>query len=116
MLKIRREQWEVLDRENLIGEIHRAVAKSSPHLIGKAGSDETRARVERAVGAAQGFGLRGYREIAAFVFVSFEIGERFHEQATIRSVLTNAAIPAERRMTMLKSLTSERDWAEAANT
>lgn len=114
MLKIRQEQVDELVGDSLVDDVIEAMQEDFPQYVDGIPGPELRQRIVVNAEAARRFGFTAFDDILAFVYLGFEIGPRFHLQQRINEVLTNPAIPLNRRFDALDRLTTESDWREAA--
>jgi hypothetical protein len=116
MLVIRQEQLDVFELEGLrdCAEFVTAfVRKEVPEAIAQLSPSTLESRVLQGIRNAQEYELESYADVATFVTFLFTTGPEFYKTPFFQSVLTDADLKPEERMTALVELATELDWMEA---
>ena len=117
MIRIERDQLDQMlsnDERMLRQAIRRQVESDYPALVQGLPEDLLEQMIEAGLNAARGYGLQDPSSLAGFVYVMFEVGPGFHTHPAVRSVLTDTAIPPEKRLDAVFERTAPAVWDEIA--
>lgn len=110
---IRQDQAETLDYEGRVNRIIDYLRERHPKEIAGISQLQLRRAVEDRMGRAARYGMDEEAPIAAFVVLTFQVGERFDSHPKINAALNDPDIPPNIRISTLRRRITPRDWKES---